>query len=626
MRIAELLLPRTLLLRDTQGLSPQHPIQNAEPQEKTVIKSATQYPVHSLLDHETNIVYQVPPYQREYSWQRAQWEYLFDDLIEADGSHFLGTIITLNKTVDAADENVLELIDGQQRITTLTLLMAAVYSVLYERMDELDDDQKTDVTLLRRQLVHKSSGEPRVRPQRQGQNLDDYLAVLTKAGLPLDTQPTSYMPLRRIDRCFNHFRDEIFELAKIEEQTETEAAVRVLNAAKQATIVKIEVANHADAFVLFESLNNRGMPLTPVDLIKNHLLAQAERQNIMPVEAAFKRWNEMLTNLGDSYANQDRFLRHYYNAFKADLPHVSRAPLATKANLIRIYEVLVEADGVNFLDQIIQASRYYGRITGVLDDETDLDAAFRRLERIQGAPSYVLLLWLLRKRTELALTEYQLIAITELLTSFFVRRNLTGSPQTYALPGLFTGIISRLAKGEEIDVVETVRAQLAASTVRDDAFRQALLESIYDGNTDVARFVLTTLTEDEMTKESHTDLWRREKNRYVWTIEHILPQGENLPKEWVDMLGGPEQAAHVQAEHVHRLGNLTISGYNSNLSNKPFEEKMTRIDAQDRPIGFENGLPLNADLVGKTTWTERDIEARTQSLAGKVVDRFSLEN
>ena len=186
-----------------------------------MIKSATQYPVHSLLDHETNIVYQVPPYQREYSWQRAQWEYLFDDLIEADGSHFLGTIITLNKTVDAADENVLELIDGQQRITTLTLLMAAVYSVLYERMDELDDDQKTDVTLLRRQLVHKSSGEPRVRPQRQGQNLDDYLAVLTKAGLPLDTQPTSYMPLRRIDRCFNHFRDEIFELAKIEEQTET---------------------------------------------------------------------------------------------------------------------------------------------------------------------------------------------------------------------------------------------------------------------------------------------------------------------------------------------------------------------------------------------------------------------
>ena len=248
-----------------------------------------------------------------------------------------------------------------------------------------------------------------------------------------------------------------------------------------------------------------------MDLIKNHLLAQAERQNIMPVEAAFKRWNEMLTNLGDSYANQDRFLRHYYNAFKADLPHVSRAPLATKANLIRIYEVLVEADGVNFLDQIIQASRYYGRITGVLDDETDLDAAFRRLERIQGAPSYVLLLWLLRKRTELALTEYQLIAITELLTSFFVRRNLTGSPQTYALPGLFTGIISRLAKGEEIDVVETVRAQLAASTVRDDAFRQALLESIYDGNTDVARFVLTTLTEDEMTKESHTDLWRRER-------------------------------------------------------------------------------------------------------------------
>ena len=112
--------------------------------------------------------------------------------------------------------------------------------------------------------------------------------------------------------------------------------MRVREAVEQAILVKIEVASHADAFVLFESLNNRGMPLTPVDLIKNHLLAESERKRVMDVDEAFQLWNEMLTNLGDNYATQERFLRHYYNAFKAELPEIPSAPVATRTNLIRI--------------------------------------------------------------------------------------------------------------------------------------------------------------------------------------------------------------------------------------------------------------------------------------------------
>ena len=95
-------------------------------------------------------MYKVPPYQREYSWHKVQWEELFQDLIEADGAHFLGTIITLNTTMDTVPGSVLELIDGQQRMTTLTLLLAAVYSVLRQHYDELDDDTRTDVTNLGR--------------------------------------------------------------------------------------------------------------------------------------------------------------------------------------------------------------------------------------------------------------------------------------------------------------------------------------------------------------------------------------------------------------------------------------------------------------------------------------------
>ena len=148
-----------------------------------VIKSASQYPVHTLLSHEANVMYRVPPYQREYSWQKAQWEELFQDLLEADEAHFLGTIITLNQTTDAVSGGLLEVVDGQQRMTTLTLLLAAIYSVLREHEAELDDDTRTDLTNLGRQIVRKTDGQPRVTPQVQANNLADYLTVLHEAGL-----------------------------------------------------------------------------------------------------------------------------------------------------------------------------------------------------------------------------------------------------------------------------------------------------------------------------------------------------------------------------------------------------------------------------------------------------------
>ena len=169
-----------------------------------------------------------------------------------------------------------------------------------------------------------------------------------------------------------------------------------------------------------------------------------------------------------------------------------------------------------------------------------------------------------------------------------------------------------------------MRAALLRNSVSDDVFRESLLDSIYEQSADVARFILTTLSEDAMTKESQTDLWRRENKRFVWTIEHILPQGENLPQEWVDMLGGTDQARLVQSEHVHRLGNLTITGYNSTLSNKSFAEKKHRKDRNGRPIGYLNGLALNADLVGTDAWGHEQIEDRTNRLADQVLARFRL--
>jgi hypothetical protein len=591
-----------------------------------VIKSANQYPIHVLFSHESNLIYRIPPYQREYSWQKAQWEALFQDLIEAEGAHFLGTIITLNQTTDAVHSGVLEVIDGQQRATTLTLLLAAVYSVLKENRDDLDDDTRTDMVNLGRQLVRKADGEPRVTPQTQGNNSADYRTVLAEAGLQVDAEKKPYYPMRRMAKCFQYFRASIAALAEADGVDSVKAAMRLLNAVQHAIVVKIEVANHADAFVLFESLNNRGMPLTPVDLIKNHLLAESERKGVMHVDDAFKLWNEMLTNLGDNYAIHERFLRHYYNAFKSELKEVPNAPVATRTKLIRIYESLLAGNIKKTVDNLVEASKIYGRVTCVADSgaPNQLDASLRQLMRAQGAPSYVLVMWLLSKRSALAMTEADITAVADRLTSFFVRRNLTGYPQTYALPKLFMTIIEEIAKRDGDAVTDIVSQHLADASSSDDEFRRLLEGPIYEENTDVARFILTTLSEDAMTKETWNDLWAQENGHYVWTIEHIVPQGANLPVEWKEMLGGAEAAAAAQRADVHRLGNLTITAYNSTLGNKSFAEKRDRTDSKGLFIGYRNGLALNQQLAIKESWAVTDIEERTKTLAEKVIARFSL--
>nr|WP_242600089.1 HNH endonuclease family protein [Dermacoccus nishinomiyaensis] len=184
--------------------------------------------------------------------------------------------------------------------------------------------------------------------------------------------------------------------------------------------------------------------------------------------------------------------------------------------------------------------------------------------------------------------------------------------------------IDSVGDARDDDVLKVVQEKLNSVSASNDEFRGRPLGRIYEENTDVARFVLTTLAEDAMTNETKVDLWRQEKNHFVCTIEHILPQGENLPTALQEMLGGKEVAAQVQEEHRHRLGNLTITAYNSNLGNKSFVEKRDRQDSRGRYIDYRNGLSLNAELAVRESWAAGDIDERTNALANKVIARFPL--
>lgn len=584
----------------------------------------------TLLNSDDTVVYEVPKYQREYAWSKQQWDELVDDLLEEDdprSGHFLGTIICINRTANANKENILELVDGQQRMTTLSILMAAIYKFLNDHRNQLDADAEFELNMLRRQLILPNPSRLRVRPQHQNSNYDDYLNVLKSCGLDVKAPAVKFLGNRRIMKAYNHFS------SRVEQQASPKVSVKpvleLLTRVKHAIIVKLEVQSTSDAFTLFESLNNRGMQLTPIDIIKNSLLAAADKKQdkSFTTDHVFEQWSELLGDLGDDYKTQERFFRHYYNAFKDELPSVPKAPIATRSNLIRIYEKLIATDLEKRLGDILLCGRVYRRIVGNLDAEeprTPLDHALANLTRVQGTPSEALLLYLMVYRDDLKLNDSQLTKITEILIGFFVRRNLTGDPATNLLQRLFMSIIDEISNLAGQQIVDVVKKRLQ-SVVSDDAtFKAKLTGPLYNENAVVTRYILVALAESGMTNETFRDLWEKEGNHFKWTIEHILPQGAPLPKEWASMLGGPAAATAVQQQHVHRLGNLTITGYNSTLSNRSFASKKNRKDSKGNYVGFKNGLLLNADVVEAAQWTEDEINARTEKLAKQVVKLFPL--
>jgi len=594
-----------------------------------MIKSVNNYPVSQLFDIEAGVVYVIPRYQREYTWGKNQWESLFDDMLKNDPGYFLGSMICINQSKDVLSVQKLELVDGQQRLMTLSLLFASVYHALNNHEKDLDDDQRVELSNLKRKLVLKKGVDQiRLIPQIQNNNNADYRAVLAKIGIISEGDVPAYASNRKIFRAYRYFQERIDQMTN-GGSNRLGTIVEFLDKVSHACLVKIEVASHADAYILFESLNNRGMPLTAIDLIKNKLLARLEDIEPGKVDDYFGHWNRLLGFLGDDYAIQERFFRQYYNAFKDQLKAVYQVPVATRSNLIQIYEQLIKHDAKDCLQKISAAGRLYSLILSRNQDDAlnKLEKPLKDLERIQGAPSYLLMLYLLVRKDELELTNAHLASIVELLVRFFVRRNLTDTPPTRDLTRLFMTVIDKIS-GLRADVIpQSIEQQLVAVSATDEAFQRKLEGPIYEENSGVTRFILCALAEQAMTKETRVDLWCFENKQFVWTIEHIFPQGENIPQPWITMVAGGDEkkAKEIQQTHVHKLGNLTISGFNSALGNKSFDDKRDRMDRQGRAVGYKNGLKLNVDLANATSWSVDKIDLRTKKLVQQVTKLFKLQ-
>jgi uncharacterized protein with ParB-like and HNH nuclease domain len=612
--------------------------------------------------------YHVPKYQRAYSWRQNNWTQLFDDIDENEAGHFIGSIICIdeNSKRKPGHDLVFELIDGQQRMTTLSLLISALYQKLSlcldaaESDEDFDEDDLDEIKAKRRgiglQLVRKikadvqdqrgaiKSGKRivllRVQPSSQNLNLDDYLYILSSSGVLADSiKCPSHFGNRLMAKAYRYFLDRL--------PSSIDALMLLADKINQLQLVHISVNSHANAFRLFETLNNRGVPLTAVDIIKNKMLAEMERQHEVSIDDAYELWQEMLEDIEDV---EDRFLRQFYNAFKHKdkIGQPSFTAKATSSTLIAIYEKIIESNAKFIFDDLVEKAKVYGEITQP-DESTPLGLALVDLNRIGAVPSNTLLMYLMTLDEKHFTNDDTLLSVVNFLQKYFVRRNITDTPSTRDLDQLQIDVIeaceSRIKTNQTVDLDFVISAYCKGrgEPASLQSFESALSDNLFYYNKQMARYVLVKLDERAHSREYKPDFWaRNNKGQYIWTVEHVFPQGENIPAHWVDMIadGDASLATEIQDECVHCLGNLTLSGYNSRLSNQSFDRKQSKTEitaaGHKIDIGYKNGLYLNSlnfesndedvSLSSIEQWKKGDIEQRNIMMVSLLSSQYRFDH
>ena len=613
--------------------------------------------------------YHVPKYQREYTWGKWNWETLLQDIDENDPGYFMGSLICVHdgESPTPGDELLYEVVDGQQRLTTLSLLMTAIYERLaaLEKTEEFEDEEdrqdfQNALASLRNKLVKKKKqGEfrkdelggwvehskmcfLRVKPSSQNRNLEDYLYLLGETGLIKSREKTKYFGNRLMAKAHRFFVERTPEDAK--------SLMALVSKINQLNFVHIAVSSQADAFTLFETLNNRGVPLSAIDIIKNKMLAEMDKQHKVNIDESYERWQEIIRAVPD-VTDQERFLRHFYNAFRWDPSvKVEGIPRAIKSKIIAIYEKLIKTNAQSLFDRLCRMATLYGTLIDPDDSDLakDMRAHLVDLARVNASPAYQVLLYLFslpaRKLEE---PDFLKLAV-DLLQRFYVRRNVTDFPSTRDLDQAHMDLIqacqARIDKGKSLSFEFFRDKLLKRDQFTDKAtFEEALKGPMYSSNSWMTRYLLIKLDETHRSREYAPDFWaRNEGDKFVWTVEHVLPQNENISDAWVEMIadGDKKMASNLHEEHVDRLGNLTLSGYNSKLAAAPFRKKQALAEnrvflGHNINIGYLNGLALNKlpfklgksqlSLASAPEWTTEMIDARTNRMCELLMAMYKFD-
>lgn len=520
------------------------------------IIDAHDYTIHEVLKN--NEIFKIPHYQRRYSWSKEQLDEFWDDLIGLDEGedHFFGTILLITQPSVTGKYVKKEVVDGQQRLTTILILLCVLRDIFEdEGRERLVDAIKSDYLYSRKGEMEKVS---KLIPGDL--DLDSYDIILRKLDDIKNIQN------KNISDVYQFFRDRINE----SELTPKQIFDRVVY---QLKVVLIETESERFGYRLFETMNDRGLPLTPVDLIKNYLLSVASMRGERTINSIKNLWGETIKNL--SGLNEVAFFRRHLMSTK--IPETSGKVTRTElyGRVKEIVEKGVDLEG--FVRDIRNQSKLYSKICNQKIDfystsmNIKINTHLRNLDAIRASPSYTLILRAFRENLESGILDTRdIIEILKIIETFSIRRTICGLT-TAPLDAIYNHLT--LNSFEKENPIDYIRKYLSDPDrmPSDDSFKKSFARGEYRNN-DQTKYILDTI-EEEHFRHGGTKI----KGRYDVWIEHIMPIGVFSKRikryeSWKDYLGIDEKTFD---ENKNKIGNLTLLEKKPNIqaSDKPFEEK-----------------------------------------------------
>jgi hypothetical protein len=542
---------------------------------------AKNYQLKTILDGTQQ--YMVPIYQREYSWRKPQWEQLWADIVgldtdTAEDHHFLGSIVSKSFDSKAGGISKYLLIDGQQRLTTITVLLAAIRDLLRE-----SDEENAAQTA---EMIHELY---LINRFRSGDDLYKVLPTKTDreaySSLIVPTQQTGVSDTN-ITEAYRYFRKAILDALRDEPSLSLQKLQSTVT--DQMEIVSITLGADDNDYRIFESLNATGMPLTQTDLLRNFFLMRIDdpkRQERIYLDLVRPITSEIDAVEGASSDTLFQYSLQRTGEYVRDKDVYAKwkricddqSPDELEATLREIHH-----DSRNYL-KIIDPSR---------EADPDVASRFRQLLNFGVMTPMPFLLNAMRWRDDGRINSDGLSSVLDLIQSFLVRRMFANVP-TNALNRIFIRLSQQLPQCD--DLVQATHVALSQPGLRwpvDAEFAESFpLYALYkDSRPGQRRVVLESLEHVLGHKEAPvlTGL----------TIEHVMPQ--TLTDDWRETLGS--EASRVHSRWLHTIGNLTLTGYNSELHNDPFSIKRDRYR--------ESNVQLTKQIASYDVWNEDSIQDR----------------
>lgn len=534
----------------------------------------------------------IPVYQRNYEWYEKHCEKLFDDIVNAankDKRHFVGSIVYANMSEDRIRSYAI--IDGQQRITTIFILLQALYS-------------KADNELVK-QKIH-----------RWLFNYDEYTPVLPDSVSKLKLKPirsdneqlTKLInnELDDIDKTSNiYINYELFNKLIDKALSDGVSIDNILHGIELLECALIILEGEDDPQEVFESINSTGLELYLSDLIRNFsLMTDINQQDLFD-----NYWIKIEELVGRDKMN-DYFI-DYLN-FKCEGFIKEKDAYDSFKNLF--YKGKYNHESM--LSELKKYAKYYNYFYGNNSDLSVLSNKYLRgLIELKQTTSYPFLFKVFDDYTDGIFEQCELEKILKFIVNYSVRR-IVCEVGSNSLRGLYKTLYNRIFDKKEnkehyYDSIVSFLMQLTTKDAipSDENFRKSLKEKDLYHKNKACKYVLDSI-ENSNNKE------------YVVgeriTIEHIMPQNDNLSDDWKKMLGDNWEEIHTK--YLHTLGNLTLTGFNSELSDNNFADKKKKLTDYSSKM-----VELYKDVIDKEEWNENTIVNRTERLANQVIDIFAIE-